>query len=428
VSKDSREKAVLRFAEFVITATLLIASPAVLRAQTADVLTLDDALHLAEQRSERLIAQESAATAARDLAMAASQAPDPTLKVGLDNVPVNGADAWSLTKDFMTMRSIGIARELTRSDKRDARSARFEREAEAADAERGLALAALQRGTATAWLDRYYREQLRQMLLKQRDEAALQVDAADITFRRGRGSEADVFAARSAVAAIEDRIAEADRDVELAKVQLARWLGDAAARPLGEAPGTDTVPLHAQDLEAHLALHPEIVLMRKQEEVALAEADLARANKRSDWTVEVMYSQRGPDYSNLMSVNVSKPLQWRERNRQDQELAAKLATAQQLRAMREEESREHIADARGLLVEWQSSRDRLRRYMDALLPLAAQRTAAALAAYRGGTGTLGAVLEARAAAVETGRDYLSLEMETARLWAEINYLIPTSRE
>jgi outer membrane protein TolC len=65
--------------------------------------------------------------------------------------------------------------------------------------------------------------------------------------------------------------------------------------------------------------------------------------------------------------------------------------------------------------------------MDALLPLATQRTEAALAAYRAGTGTLGAVLEARAAAIETGRDYLSLEMETAKLWAEINYLIPTAR-
>jgi hypothetical protein len=65
--------------------------------------------------------------------------------------------------------------------------------------------------------------------------------------------------------------------------------------------------------------------------------------------------------------------------------------------------------------------------MDALLPLATQRIEAALAAYRAGTGMLGTVLEARAAAIETGRDYLSLEMETAKLWAEINYLIPTSR-
>jgi len=411
------------------TATvLLLAAGAPLRAQDAGALTIGEALGLATQRSQQLVAQDAAAAAAREMAVAARQAPDPTLTAGISNLPVNGPDEWSLTRDFMTMRSLGLMRELTRRDKRDTRAGRFEREAEAAEAGRTLALANLQRDTAMAWLDRFYRERARDVLVRQRDEAALQIEAADLAFRSGLGAQSDAFAARSLLAEIEDRIAENARDVEVATTRLARWIGDAARRPLGEPPATDTAPLQDADLEGTLAHHPEIALMVKQEEVARADAEIARANKRSDWTVEVMYSQRGPAFSNMMSLNVSKPLQWRERNRQDRELAANLAMAEKMRAEREEETRAHAADARALLAAWNGNRERLGRYASTLLPLAGERTLAATAAYRGSRGTLTAVLEARVAEIETRLDHLLLEMETAALWAELNYLIPAGHD
>jgi hypothetical protein len=128
--------------------------------------------------------------------------------------------------------------------------------------------------------------------------------------------------------------------------------------------------------------------MAKQEEVARADADIAQSNKRADWSVELMYSQRGPAYSNMVSVNVSVPLQWDQKNRQDRELSAKLAIAEQMRAQREEATREHVADTRMWLQEWQSNRERLAQYDSALIPLAAERTRAAIAAYRGGSGPL----------------------------------------
>jgi outer membrane protein TolC len=393
-----------------------------------DALTLDEALRLAAERSQHLIAQAAAATSAREMAVAAGQPPDAVLTAGINNLPINGPDHFSLTRDFMTMRSIGLMRELTRHDKRDARAARFTREAEAAEAGGTLALANLQRETAVAWLDRHYQERMRGVLVAQRDEAALQIEAADLAYRSGLGSQSDVFAARSSVVTIEDRIAETDRKIEVATTHLGRWIGPAASRPLADLPATDVVSLHAADLDAQIAHHPQIALMVKQEEVARADAELARANKRSDWNVEVMYSQRGPDFSDMVSVNVSKPLQWRERNKQDRELTAQLAIAAQLRAEREEETRMHSAEARVLLQTWQSNRDRLRRYTDSLVPLAGERTRAATAAYRGGTGGLSDVLESRVGEIETRLDHLLLEMQTAQLWAELTYLLPAGHD
>ena len=86
-------------------------------AHAGPVLSLDRALQLAESRSRQLTAQDAAATASRDMALAAGQLPDPTLKFGVNNLPINGEDRFSLTQDFMTMRSIGVMQELTRDNK-----------------------------------------------------------------------------------------------------------------------------------------------------------------------------------------------------------------------------------------------------------------------------------------------------------------------
>lgn len=415
-----------RRARLSIAAAALCLVLATLSAHAEPALTLARALELAQQRSRQLPAQDAAASASREMAVAAGQLPDPTLKAGINNLPVNGADRFSLTRDFMTMRSIGVMQELTRADKREARSTRFEREAEAAEAGRAVALASLQRDTAAAWLERHYQERVRAILAAQRDEAGLQIEAADAAYRGGRGSQADAFAARSAVAQIDDRIRQADRQIATAKTKLARWVGDDANKELAAPPNLSDVQLDARSLDIQIANHPQIALLARQEEVARAEAEVARSNKRSDWSVELMYSQRGSAYSNMVSLNVSIPLQVDPARRQDRELAAKLALADQAHDQREEAIRERLAEARSWLQEWQSNRDRLAHYDRTLLPLAAERTRAAMAAYRGG-GLLSSVLEARRIEIDTRMERVRLEMETAGLWAQLNYLIPTDR-
>lgn len=399
-------------------------SLAALDARAADALSFEQALRLAHERSRQITAQDAAAASARDLAVAAGQRPDPILKAGVNNLPIDGADRFSLKGDFMTMRSVAVMQELTRGSKLGARAARFEREAEVAAARRTLALAILQREAAAAWLDLHYQQRIRDVLVRLRDEARLQIDAADAAYRSARGSQADAFAARSAVAQLEDRIAQADRQVATARTMLARWIGAAADAPLGPMPPLDVVRLRPEDLAGPMLHHPEIAVLLKQEEIAQAEVEVARQNKSPDVSVELMYSQRGSAYSNMVSINVSLPLFWDQASRQDRELGAKLAAVEQMRAQREEETRMHVAQALALLAEWRSDRARLARYDDALLPLAGERTRASVAAYRGNTGPLTAVLEARRAEIDVRIERLRLEMEAARRWAQLTFLVP----
>jgi outer membrane protein TolC len=415
--------AVLRHprATFGLVLLLAVASPTA-AAQTT--LTLLEAQRLAAERSRQLVAQDSAVAASREMAAAAGQLPDPTLKFGIENLPVNGPDAYSVTNDFMTMRQIGLSQEFTRGEKRQLRAERFQREAERSMAEKSAILALIQRDTALAWLDRYYAEAMAAVVAEQSKEARLEIEASETAYRAGRGSQADLLTARSAAFILEDRASEIGRRIRTARIALARWIGTAAENPLGGKPDIDAIQLDPRSLDTQLAHHPQIATLAKQAEIAATEARLAQAGKKTDWSLEMMYSQRGSAYSNMISLNVAIPLQWDQKNRQDREVAAKLAMAGQADAQREEALRAHIGEVQAQIQEWENGRERRARYERELVSLARERMQAVLAAYRGGKASLADVLSARRSEIEVRMQALQLEMETARLWAHLNFLLP----
>jgi outer membrane protein TolC len=398
-------------------------APAMLSAH-AQTLTLEEAQRRAVERSRQLAAQDSAVRSSREMAVAAGQLPDPVLKMGIDNLPINGEDRFSLTRDFMTMRRIGVMQELTRGEKRDLRAQRFEREAEKSIAEKAAAAASVERGTALAWLERYYAEAMLKVVTEQTEQVKSEIAAAEAVYRGGRGSQADVIGAYGTLAGLEDKASELRRRVLVAKTNLARWIGEGADAPLGALPSMETVRLDERTLDQDLLHHPEIAVLAKQEEVAVAEAKIAQASRTPDWTFEVAYQQRGPMFSNMVSVGVSVPLPWDRANRQDREIAAKLAMAEQARAQREEMLRAHAGELRGMLAEWRNGRERLARYEKDLLPLAAERSKAALAGYQGGKTGITDLLLARRNETDMRMQAVQLEMDTARLWAQLNFLIP----
>ncbi|HEV8261862.1 MAG TPA: TolC family protein [Burkholderiales bacterium] len=390
----------------------------------AQTLTLAEAQRLAVERSRQLSAQDAAVAASREMALAAGQLPDPVLKLGIQDLPVDGPDRFSVARDSFTMRQIGVMQEFPRAEKRQLRAQRFERQAEKSLAEKTVAVAAIQRDTALAWLDRYYAEATAAVIAEQASEVKLEIVAAESAYRTGRGSQADVFAAHSTLAALDDRASEFNRRIGTAKTVLARWVGDAAGAPLAGKPAIDSLRLDTGALDTQLAHHPQIAVLAKQEQIASAEARIAQADKKADWSVEVMYSQRGSSFSNMVSVGVSIPLQWDQRNRQDRELASKLAMVEQAKAEREEALRAHIGEVRAMVAEWENDRERLTRYERQLIPLAKERTKASFTAYRGGKTSLTDLLLARRNEVDMRIQALQLEMETARLWAQLNFLFP----
>lgn len=387
-------------------------------------LTLDAALDAAQVRSATLQAQNAASRVAREMAVSAGRLPDPVLRLSVDNLPIEGPMRYSLTDDFMTMRSVSLMQTFTGSEKRQARSARYEREAEAALSMRSMQKARLFTQTARAWFDRYYQEQIQGLLQRQREEAGRVSEAVESAYRGGRSSQADVLAAHAAVARIDDRLHEVGAGLTNAKAQLQRWIGDGAEQPLGVLPRIDRTRLAEHQLGHEIDQHPDIAVMNARERVALAEAEVARQDKSADWSWSLMYSKRGSQFGDMVSLGVSIPLQLDQARKQDRELSARLQKAEQIRLEREEMRREHLFEVQRLLANWRSNLTRLADYDKTLIPLATERVQAMEAAFRGGKAPLAAVIEAQRMVIDTRLERLRIEKQTAAWWAELEYLIP----
>lgn len=390
----------------------------------APLLTLEAAQQRAVHASRKLAAKDHAAAALGEMAISARELPDPVLSVGIDSLPLNGAERYSLGRDSMTQRRIGLMQEFTRSEKRRLRAERFEREAARSMEEKQVGIAEVRRETAIAWFERYYTEAMATLVSEQVNEAQRQIVSAQALYRGGRGSQSDVLAARVALAAAKDRADELQRRVDSARLMLARWTGAAADTELAGKPDIDTVPLDPASIDTLLVQHPQNRALMREQEVAATEASLARAERSADWSVEVAYQKRGAAYSDMVSVAVSVPLQWKRRNRQDRELASKLATVEEIKAEREEVLRSDIAQGRVMSNEWDANRARIQRYTGEIIPLAQARIEASLAAYRGGKASLSDVLAARRDEIDARLQALQLEADTARLWAQLQYLFP----
>jgi outer membrane protein TolC len=387
-------------------------------------LSFAEALRLAVARSPQLASQHAMVEAAREMVGPAGELPDPKLKLGVENVPTDGPDRWSLTRDFMTMSKVGLMQEFPREEKRRLKSQRAERDAERGAVAVESARLMVQRETAAAWLARRFSADVEGVIAEQIAEAELAVTTAAAAYRAGKAPQGELIGAQSMVVELRNRATEAAAQTRRAKIALARYIGTDAERVPGAAPDLAHVPLDPTRL-ADVASQPEVRLVRAQEAVAAVDADLARAAKQPDWSAELTYALRGSPYSNMVSLMVAIDLPWSPGTRQDREHAARLKELDAARAMREDVQRMRSAEVESMLAEWESARAQAERIRAEMLPLAAQRREAALAAYRGGTGTLAGVLEARRAELDARLAFIQQEQAAAKAWAWLRFVTPT---
>lgn len=388
-------------------------------------LDLKEAQRIAVARSQQLVAQDAAAASVREMSVAAGQLPDPVLKLGVQNVPLSGPERFSLSRDFMTMRSVGVMQELTRGDKRRLRVERMQREGERIQAERVVATANVQRETAIAWIERHYAQEMANLIRRQLQEAELEVRGAEIAYGTSKGTRTEFFGARAALVNLQDLLRRTERQAQSATLMLARWVGaEAAERPSGGAVDWRYTEASALVGEEHFRHLPHLAVLAAQTQEAETEVRLAQANTRPDWTVEAMYSHRGSAFPDMVSIGVSIPLPIDRANRQDREVAAKVTAAAEARAKYEDAARMHESEVRVMLNDWKVGKERVEHLTSMLLPAARLRKEAALTAYQTGQGPLTAVLAARREEINARMQVLSTEMDTARLWSQLTYLVP----
>jgi outer membrane protein TolC len=381
---------------------------------TAAPLSLEAALQLAAQRSETARAARAGVLSAREASHAAAQLPDPTLRVGIDNLPATGPDRFHTARESMTMKRIGISQEWLSADKRAARQAAADAAVGRETVQAQAAAAETRLQTALAYLDAFYAGESLKLATLMEHHAHEELEASRARLSSAAGSSQDVLALTGAQGVSEDETAEIRQQQNAARIALQRWVGV----QLDELLPASAVVLPTE--EVYVAKHPTVAAMQRDADVARQAAAVTASNRKPNWTWELSYGQR-TGYSDMVSVGVSIPLPVAPGERQDRDTAAKLALAEKAEAGLAEATRAATAEYRALLGDAQRLQQRIDRYRTGVAVPAGQRTAAAMAAYRSNQGSLATSFEARHAEVEAQRKLLALQRDLARTHIQLAF-------
>ena len=385
----------------------------------AEPLSFDVALAIAVRETPALRAEAAQIDAARQAAIPAGELPDPKLALGIDNLPITGPDRFSLDRDFMTMRRIGVMQEFPNDAKRGARVGAARGRVTLTEAQIRITRLAVLRETAVAWIARDAVERQLARIDALDSENRLFDAAVRARIAGGKGSALEAVASRQEAATIDARRDELTARRQQAIAALKRWVGPRAEAPLqGAAPDW---PITRDNLEHALHGHPELAIFEPRGRMLDAEVAEARAAKKPDWALELAYQKRGAQFGDMATVQVSFDLPIFAATRQDPKIAAKLAERVGLDAEREAVLREHAAMLESDFAEYQRLVNAVKRQREVLLPLAGEKVDLALAGWRGGKGELTDLVMARRERIDAELMAFALEGERRQMAARLHY-------
>lgn len=411
----------LRLRALVLALSLAHGLAAHAQTSTYAAYTLEAALESAATRNTAIQAAQASVDASSQSVVGAGQLPNPKLMAGIDTLPINGDQAYTIGQNILTMRRIGVEQEWVSSHKRALQSELAGRMVEREQSGYLAQLAEVRERTAIAWLDALYAKRavaLREALV---DHMTHELSATEASYRGAKATAADVTQARLMRAQAVDDLLKARQVFQTALIGLSRWTAAPVADVTGEPPVPESaVPtLPADQLRS---VEPALIAASADIHVADADAAVAESRRSPNWTWNVSYLQGGGN-SRFVSVGVSIPLPIHRSSVEDRDVSGKADLATKARLAYEDTQRQVEADIQTLSATLASGRERLAGLQTALLPGADARVNLAVAAYRAGTGSLADTFAARRAQLEAQLQILDLQREVALTWAQLEYQV-----
>ncbi|MGK7245209.1 TolC family protein [Buttiauxella agrestis] len=386
--------------------------------------SLQQTLAAAVHYSAELSANRNQSNALNAMADSARQLPDPKLKFGIENVPVQGSNSHRFTREGMTMQRIGIMQDYVSEDKRDRKAETILAQSASSVAKAEVIRATLRRLAAQAWLDLALSQKVLTAAQKLVAETERQIGVQKATVASGSSPASSVMDIRMTLLGMQDKVTLAQRDVTLAQTRLLQLTGEQIDNARGSLPRYQRLPADPAVLEQSVGLHPEVIEAAREADVAKARSAQSAVAAKPNVGVEVYYAHRADDYDDMAGVMFTVDLPMFKSQRQDKDLAADMSRSMEANDQLALAKRERVALVRTLVAQYQAAQTLWQRQQEEILPLQRQRLSLIEAQYRSGQSTLSDLLNARRTLLDTELTANSAEKSVAETWAAIRYLTP----
>lgn len=390
----------------------------------AQPLTLDTALKLAEQYAPTLRANSAQIEGAENMVSASGILPNPKLFVGLDNYPVSGDAAWSVTQEGMTMQKIGIMQDFPNRAKRLAEVELAKAELGSANAQTEILRIELRQKVASAWLKRFYLERKLALYDDLLSENGLLSQITQTQVASGRTMVANTISPRLDKTILLDQKDDLLRDINKAKLELHRLISEdsSGTTEIESLPTQEPIiNFDTSRLYHHLHQHPELKAFQAEKQTVEAKLKQAQALQKPDWGIELAYQHRAPEFGDMIGVQLTTELPIFSKKRSGPLIQAALAEQNRITADQEIKYRDHLTMLDEGLSDLKALERQIQRTVQSTLPLAKEKVTLQLASYQAGKANLSDVIETRQALLNQRLRLIDLQQQQAIIKAQLYF-------
>lgn len=405
--------------------------------------TLQEAITVAQTQDPWITGSIHRQESMEALSQEAGSLPDPTVSLGIANLPV---DTFDFSQEAMTQFKVGVSQMFPRGKTHSLKQERLEKLSRMQPEARKDRKAKVAVIVAHLWLEAYRNELTIQLIENDRGlfEHLVDVSQSNYTSTAGRARQQDIVRAQLELTRLDDRLTRLrlQRDMHIA--QLGEWLNDPTillSFP-DDARGIDTtftLPVNSDDSAATknstdqqvhlgqmLSEHPLIRSIDWKIRAFETDIDLAKQSYKPQWGLNASYGYRdqsplGEDRSDFFSVGVTFDVPLFTGNRQDKKLKSARAEYEAIKT-------ERALALRQLKSSYESTQARHRRlnerhslFNTRLLNEMAEQAEASLAAYTNDNGDFAEVVRARIAELNARIEAIDVEVELQKNKAQLNY-------
>ena len=389
-------------------------------------IDINEAIRLALTDDPVIAASQARAQAFSDNAVADGQLPDPRLRTGIYNLPL---DNFEFDREPTTQFRLGLVQEFPRGDTLKLRQKKSEWMANAEVASTEAAQRMLVRDVRRNFLELYYQVQAEQVINETRDLFAQLVDITQAHYATGRVSQQDVLRASLELSRLDDRTTRILNEADKSRAALTKWMGDAASLPLeNNFPGLPALP-SKNEIETALPQHPIIRTETAKIEASNQKIRIAREQFKPGWSAGLEYRKRfgddpnGDNRADMMAAMVTVELPWFTQNRQDKRLSASIEQTKSVQLERDDKLRELLQMLNTDYANWQRLGERVALYESQLLHESTANAQASLNAYRSGVTEFTTLMRARITDLDVRLDDLRVRVDRAKAQANLLYLV-----
>ncbi|MGB5396406.1 MAG: TolC family protein [Gammaproteobacteria bacterium] len=388
-------------------------------------LTLQQAEQTALQNDPMVASMMATSRAQENESVAASTLPDPQLRLGMFNVPL---DTYSVTQEPMTQMALGLQQQFPRGDVLDIKAEQTLLKSQASRALANNAQREVIRDLRVAFLNLYYEIQSGDIIRESRALFSKLVKITEDQYAAGRANQQDVIRADLELSRLDDRYTKILSRQDQFRAELGQWLGDSAWQPLDtEFPVLPDLPA-LDDVNTLLTQHPLIHAQNAELNAAHKMTAMAQQDYKPGFNAFIEYRKRfgdnpdGSDRSDMMAAMVTMDIPLFTENRQDKSVAASEENARAARYKLDDKLRmlKQMFDKSKSM--YQRSAERQALYKSSLLASAINNTSASLNAYQSGVTEFTTLMRAQITELDVRLDDLRVRIDKAIAQAQLLYV------